>query len=427
MLKKRILKILITLNIIAVICANLYTVCADDVDLEDEENENIAQENIINEIEEVSNTITEEPTLNSRRCVVYDRISKTILYGKNENTKCAMASTTKIMTATVVLENANLNDEVTISAKAGGTGGSRLGLKKDDKITVNDLLYGLMLRSGNDAAVALAEYVGGSIQGFADMMNQKAEELGLTNTHFVTPHGLDNSEHYTTAYELAVLTDYAMQNEKFATIVGTKSTTIYINNYPRQINNTNELLGALNGVVGVKTGFTNNAGRCLVTETKRDDMDIIVVVLGADIKKYRTQDSIKLIEYTYSNFKMVNLKEKILEEFENWKNINAKRIQIIKGQENSLQLALSDIKIENIALKETEIDQIQYEINTLTTIEAPIDQWQKIGTITVKLNGEIIEIIDIMNASEVKKKTWQDYFKENINLITNLIEVIGEL
>ena len=180
-----------------------------------------------------------------------------------------MASTTKIMTATVVLENANLSDEVTISAKSRRNRRFKTRTKKGDKITLNDLLYGLMLRSGNDAAVAIAEYVGSSVQGFADMMNKKAQELGLTDTNFVTPHGLDNSKHYTTAYELAKLTDYALQNEKFAQIVGTKQTSITINGVPRTISNTNELLGVLNGVVGVKTGFTNGAGRCLVTETKK--------------------------------------------------------------------------------------------------------------------------------------------------------------
>ena len=176
-------------------------------------------------------------------------------------------------------------------------------------------------------------------------MNKKAEELGLSNTHFVTPHGLDDSEHYTTAYELAILTDYAMQNETFAKIVGTKTTTISINGYSKQINNTNELLGVLDGVVGVKTGFTNNAGRCLVTETKRGDKDIITVVLCTNTKKDRTNDSIKLIEYAYSNFKMVDIEEKIVQEFENWKNINTKRIQIIKGKKDTINLALGEIKI----------------------------------------------------------------------------------
>ena len=269
-----------------------------------------------------------------------------------------------------------------------------------------------MLRSGNDAAVALAEHVGGSVQGFADMMNKKAEELGLVNTHFVTPHGLDDSQHYTTALELAKLTDYAMQNEKFAQIVGTKSTTININGYPRQINNTNELLGVLNGVVGVKTGFTNNAGRCLVTEVKRNGMDIITVVLGADTKKDRTRDSVKLIEYTYSNYKMYNVREKITEKFNEWKSINSDRIEIIKGKRDKLNLALGEISVDWLPLQDSKIDTIEYEFNTLTTIEAPVEEWTKIGTMVVKLDGKIIDTIDILNTNKVNKKTWFDYFKQ---------------
>lgn len=133
-------------------------------------------------------------------------------------------------------------------------------------------------------------------------MNKKAEELGLKNTNFVTPHGLDNEEHYTTAYELAVLTDYALQNSKFANIVNTKNTIININGVNREISNTNELLGNLNGVNGVKTGFTGNAMRCLVTSCTREGNQIITVVLGADTKKQRTSDSIKLIEYAFKEY-----------------------------------------------------------------------------------------------------------------------------
>lgn len=408
---RKFLKILILLLLIFNSIASFSTVCADDVDEEIEEDENTLSE-FQNEIIETVSTINQVPTLNSRRCVVYDRVSGTMLYGKNEDVKGAMASTTKIMTATVILENANLDDEVIVSSKAVGTGGSRLGLKKGDKITVRNLLYGLMLVSGNDAAVALAEHVGGSVQGFAEMMNNKAKELGLTSTSFETPHGLDSSNHYTTAYELAKLADYAMKNELFQKIVGTKSTTIYINGYPKQLNNTNELLGALNGVVGIKTGFTNGAGRCLVTETKRGDMDIIVVVLGADTKNDRTKDSIKLIEYTYKNFSMVNLENKINEKFEEWKNINLKRIQIIKGTTPYLEVSLGDIAIKNMAVNTSDIDKIEYEINTITSMEAPISSETKIGTIILKLNNEIIESVDILTSIEIEKKTWQDYFIE---------------
>lgn len=382
---------------------------ADDMD--EEENELISN----NEIEEVSKNINTEPTLNSRKCAVYDRKSKMIIYGKNEDVKCAMASTTKIMTATVVLENVeDLNKIVTVTSKAAGTGGSRLGLKKNDKITINDLLYGLMLRSGNDAAVALAIEVGGSVEGFATLMNQKAENLGLVNTHFVTPHGLDNPEHYTTATELAKLTDYALKNKTFANIVGTKNYTITINGYVKALNNTNELLGSLNGVVGVKTGFTNGAGRCLVTEVKRGDKDLITIVLGADTKKDRTKDSIKLIEYAFSNFEKINIKEQATEAFNKWKEINSDRIEIIKGKSDKIKLRLGNIEKTEILVSKEQLDNIKYEIKTITSTEAPVQKGQQIGTLTISKNDDIIEIVDIVCDKTIEKKGWLDYFVENI-------------
>lgn len=405
-------KIFYSILIFLLILFNFSTVCADDVDNEVDFEDTI---------EVTASNVSELPKTNSRRYIVYDRISKSMIIGKNEDVKSAMASTTKIMTTIVILEKADLNEKVTVSAKAGGTGGSRLGLKRGDKASVRDLLYGLMLRSGNDAAVALAEHVGGSVKGFAELMNEKAIELGLTNTHFVTPHGLDDANHYTTALELAKLTDYAMDNETFAKIVGTKSTTIYINNQPRQINNTNELLGVLNGVVGVKTGFTNNAGRCLVTETKRNNMDIITIVLGADTKKDRTKDSVNLIEYTFSKYKMYNLEEQIIEEFNKWKNINEKRILIIKGKTSNPKLALGAIEKATIPICDN--DKIEYSINALTEVEAPVEQWNVMGTLTVKLNGEILENIDIVNVNEVQKRDWKDYFK----IVLNRFEDMGKM
>ena len=407
----KILKIIVITFIILFL--SVQCVFADDVDEEIVEVNQGFTENCINE---VAKNISSEPTINSRKAIVYDRKSKRILYGKNEKVKCAMASTTKIMTAIVVLENANLNDEVEISAKAGATGGSRLGLKKGNKITLNDLLYGLMLRSGNDAAVAIAEYVGGSVQEFADMMNKKAQELGLTDTNFVTPHGLDNSKHYTTAFELARLTDYALENEKFAQIVGTKEAKININGISRIIFNTNELLGVLNGVIGVKTGFTNGAGRCLVTETKRNDKDIITVVLGADTKKDRTKDSIKLIEYTFSNFKNINIEEKAKEEFEKWNAINSKRILIIKSKAENIKLTLDEIKNKIIPMKAEQENDIKIEINTITQAEAPIKKGQKIGTLSIKIGEEIIENVDIVCKEEIEKKSWIDYLKQELNV-----------
>ena len=409
-MKKRIIYIC---TIIILILANCTAyVFADDADEE---------ELLENEVKEISvETIAEEqkePVLNARAAVIYDRKTKEIIWGKNENEKKAMASTTKIMTAIVVLEKGNLSDVVTISKKAANTGGSRLKINTTDKISVLDLLYGLMLRSGNDAAVALAEYVGGSIEGFAKLMNKKAIEIGLKNTHFVTPHGLDNIEHYTTAYELAVLTDYAMQNEKFSKIVNTKNTTISINGVARNIYNTNELLGTLNGVNGVKTGFTNNAGRCLVTSCTRNGNQIITVVLGCDAKKYRTSDSIKLIEYAFKNYTRVNIEEKVKIEFEKWKQINGKRIYISKGEKSDVNLELKEITKKEIPVKIGEENNIQVEINAIYEYEAPLEKQSKIGNILIKKDEEIIESVDIVCLERIEKKNTLTYLRELIAAI----------
>ncbi|MCI8361746.1 MAG: D-alanyl-D-alanine carboxypeptidase [Clostridia bacterium] len=248
-------------------------------------------------------------------------------------------------------------------------------------------------------------------------MNKKAEELGLKNTHFVTPHGLDDNEHYTTAYELAVLTDYALQNSKFANIVNTKTTTININGASRNITNTNELLGNLNGVNGVKTGFTGNAMRCLVTSCTREGNQIITVVLGADTKKQRTSDSTKLIEYAFKEYERINIEEIIKKEFENWKQINESRIYINKAQKKNIELELANIENKIIPIKKGTTKDIKIEINCIYEHEAPLQKGQKVGCLVVKNKEEIIETIDIIIKEEVKKKNIISYmfqFFENL-------------
>ena len=367
-------------------------------------------------IETVAKTI-EEPKLNARIGLIFDRNSKTILYEKNGLKQVPMASTTKIMTAIVVLENANLNDIVTISKKAAGTGGSRLGLKTNDKITVHDLLYGLMLKSGNDAAVALAEHVGGGIEQFAELMNKKASEIGLVNTHFITPHGLDQEKHYTTAYELAYMADYALNIPKFKEIVNSKKYNITINARSNLIGNTNELLGNLNGVYGVKTGFTNGAGRCLVTACKRDELDIITVVLGADTKKIRTSDSIKLIEYAYKNYEVINIQDIIKEQFKKWKYLNQDRIYINKAQENNLELEIEELGYEKIAVKKEEKDKIKIEVKSLYYLEAPVLEKQCIGNVKVQINNKTLATLNIFNTKMIEKKKIFDYFIDFLSLV----------
>lgn len=406
-------KIYYILLVLLLVLSTLFPVYADDEDIED----SITETDII----DVSSDMENIPTLNSRAAIVYDRTSGTVIYGKSENEKRKMASTTKIMTALIVIENSKLTDTVEVSKKAAGIGGSRLGLKTGDKITVNDLLYGLMLCSGNDAAVALAEYVGGNLEEFANLMNQKSETLGLLNTHFVTPHGLDNDDHYTTAYELAKLTDYALKNETFSKIVATKNYTATINGYPRNLNNTNELLGNLNGVYGVKTGFTNGANRCLVTSVKRSDLDIICIVLGADTKKFRTQDSVKLIEYTFKNYEMVDIYTMINSEFESWKKDNLSNFNIIKAASNNLELSLDKIENNKIPIKNEDVKDISIDINCSYTLNSPIFANTSIGNLTLSIKDDVILNLDILCSNDIKKKSVVDYFSQ---LIINFIPSI---
>ena len=250
-------------------------------------------------------------------------------------------------------------------------------------------------------------------------MNKKAEEIGLKDTHFITPHGLDNDEHYTTAYELAVLTDYALKNDAFARIVRTKQTVININGINRSIYNTNELLGYMQGVDGVKTGFTNNAGRCLVTSCTRNGDQIITVVLGCDTKKQRTSDSTKLIEYAFQNYTRINIEEKIKKEYENWKQINQNRIYINKAEQKTIQLGISEIKTKEIPIKKGEEKNITIEINAIYNYEAPLLKGTKIGNIIVKNNEEIIETIDIICEKTIEKKNYFTYLKELISMVAN--------
>lgn len=408
MWKKKVLYI----SVIFILIFNMLGIVYADDELED-----FLEDEELNQSVSVSSESTDEPIINSRIAIIYDRKSGRVIWGKNENKRVAMASTTKIMTCIIVLENSNLNDEVIVSSKSAGTGGSRLGLKKGDKITINDLLYGLMLRSGNDAAVALAEHVGGDKEGFAKLMNDKVKELGLKDTHFVTPHGLDDPEHYTTAFELAKIADYALKNEKFAKIVATKDCTININGYSKQLTNTNELLGYLQGVNGVKTGFTNNAGRCLVTSVNRNNFEIITVVLGADTKKIRTSDSIKLIEYAYKNYKYINVEDMVKEKFEAWKGINEKRIEVEKGKYAKVQLGLKEIKNKVIPIKNDSIDNVDIQINSLYYLVAPVEEGMVIGNLKVTLNDEVLEVIDIVNKNEIEKKNRKDYFFEFLKSI----------
>lgn len=359
----------------------------------------------------------------SRRAIIYERNSRTILFGKNIDEQCPMASTTKIMTSIIVLENANLDDIVTVSKKAANTGGSRLGLHSGDKISVRNLMYGLLLCSGNDAAVALAEHVGGNLETFLEMMNRKAISLGLSHTHFESPHGLDSDNHFTTAYELAKITDYALNIQNFVTIVGTKKYTVYINNSPKNITNTNELLGYSN-VYGVKTGFTGKAGRCLVTAAKNNDLDIIVIVLGSDTKSIRTSDSKKLIKYAFDNYTLLELNPYILSEYNTLKNQYLANVTINKSYIKNINVCLSKIKYHSYPVLKNSLNQISTHTYKPLAFTAPIKRNKTVGRINLYINGNFIFSTDILTTTYIKNKSTFDYcflfIKDFKNIINNI-------
>jgi len=364
----------------------------------------------------------ETPEILSRNAVVYERNSKQVLYGKNENQKVPMASTTKIMTAIVLVEELekkgiSFDMEVIVEKQAAIIQGSRLGLSTGDKITYNDLLYGLMICSGNDAAVQIAISIGGSVEGFAELMNKKAKELGLMSTNFVTPHGLDKDNHYTTAYELAVIADYALNKEKIRKVVSTLNCNVTIDGKIKNITNTNELLGYIEGVNGVKTGFTNKAGRCLVTSVNRNGFEIITVVLGADTKKIRTRDSIKLIEYIYKEYQVVNLEELIEEEFEKWKRINKGRINVNKAKVNNVEVRLDSYLQKEYVVKKDEIDNIWFEADCNYELEAPVLKNSKIGELSININNTTIQEIELFIDEEIERKNVYDYVIEILEYV----------
>lgn len=363
-----------------------------------------------------------EPKIYSHHVVVFERNSKMVLYEKNSNEKCKMASTTKIMTCTLILENCNLDDIVTVSSKSANTGGSRLGLHTGDNVSVRDLLHGLMLCSGNDAAVALAEHCGGSIEGFATLMNAKAQELSLFSTNFVTPHGLDNDNHYTTAYDFAILTDYALNNPQFLQIVGTKYCDVSINGVPKSIHNTNELLGSIQSVYGVKTGYTSQAGRCLISAAKQDNLDIIVVVLGADTKKIRTEDSINLINYIFSNYEIVDLQALLNEKYNSFQSYILPYITITKAS-SSLQTKLENIPYHYYPVLKKQLNSIQLSIHEEKSLEAPIMEKQKIAEINIYIDNNKICSTNIVSSTYINRKSSFDYLYYFVTNYKNFYQV----
>lgn len=249
---------------------------------------------------------SEKPdSLSAKACIVMDAATGTVLFGRNEDQKLSMASTTKIMTTLLVLENADLQQEIVTTKEMVTVAGTSMGLLEGDKVTFEALCYGMMLPSGNDAANTAAIALAGSTKAFADMMNEKAVKIGMRNTHFVTPSGLDDDLHYSTAYDMALLASYALQNEQFRTIASSPSVSISYGNppYRRTLKNHNKLLDSYEGCIGLKTGFTKKSGRCLVSAAQKDSSTLVCVTLSAPDD---WNDHAKLLDYGFSQMEEVH-------------------------------------------------------------------------------------------------------------------------
>ena len=255
-----------------------------------------------------SSAVSDTPSVSAHSAALIDIDSKSLLFSKNHEDRMGMASTTKIMTALVAAENYDLTRTVRVAPEAVGVEGSSIYLYEGETLTMEELLYALLLQSANDAAAAIAIAVAGSIDRFADMMNERAQQMGLENTCFTNPHGLNDDSHYTTAYDLAIIAAHALSNETVRRIASTYKQNIPIDSdcNPRTLVNHNKLLRLYDGAIGVKTGFTKKTGRCLVSAAERDGLTLIAVTLNAADD---WNDHTKMLDYGFENYESLLIAE----------------------------------------------------------------------------------------------------------------------
>ncbi len=346
-------------------------------------------------------------TLNAISACLVDADTGRVLYGKNENEVRAMASTTKIMTLIILLENAKPDDVVTVSSNAARQPDVQLNINTGEQYILKDLIYSLMLESHNDVAVALAEHVGGSVEGFAEMMNAKAKELGLTNTYFITPNGLDAEDefgrHSTTAAELAQIASYAIKNEEFVEIVTTKSHTFSEVSGKRSftVNNKNLFLDMMNGAIGIKTGYTGEAGYCFVGAVKQDSRTFISVVLGSGWppnKTYKWTDTQKLMQLGIDNYFSNVIFD---EEFKT-------TLPVAGGTKTEVEIGAQGY----VSLLTSDYDEIKVYYEHKKSLTAPVYINEVVGHILITVNGVVYEKIDIKTKEEIKAKDYNYFFKE---------------
>lgn len=350
--------------------------------------------------------------IDAKAYVTYDRNTNEIIWGKNIYDKMPMASTTKIMTGILVIEYGKLDEIVTVTKNAQNTTGWQLNLREGDKIVLKDLLYGIMLYSANDGAIAIAEHIGGSVENFCNMMNNKAKEIGALNTNFTSPHGLDSPNHYSTPYDMAIIADYAMDNDLFRKVVKTTSYNMKINDSIRTVNNTNKLLLMRDNIIGIKTGYTGNAMYCLVSGVKEGNKDIISVVFGANTSSKRFQESKKLLEYTLENYIQIDLKEYLKNEI----NINVE-----KGEIKSVKAFPK--KIPKKFINKNDIGSLQTKYIVLEKVNLPINNKEVVALATIYLKNEKICTIEYTTEKNIDKSSTSYYYNYILKNYANLLKI----
>lgn len=355
--------------------------------------------------------------INSEAGILVEVSTGRILYEKNSTRQLYPASTTKILTAILVLENCELTDMVTVRETALSNipdGYVTCNLQVGEELSVKDLLYALMIPSANDAAYVLAEHVAGSVDAFSTMMNDKARELGCTNSHFVNPNGIHDDSHYSTAYDLYLIANYCMKNATFREIVATTEYTLpATDKYPdadRVLKTTNDLLksnakGYYKNAIGIKTGYTSKAGNCLVAGASRDELEFIAVVLNGGTtdsgENARYADSKKLFNYAYDNFTLTKIIEK---------DSFVQSIEVEKATKETKNLELViDESITVVNNKEIDMNDVIPEIKLNENIEAPIAAGQKLGTIKYKVD-DIEYSANLLAKNEVIRVNYSIYF-----------------
>ncbi|MBE7043471.1 MAG: D-alanyl-D-alanine carboxypeptidase [Ruminococcaceae bacterium] len=324
--------------------------------------------------------------------------TREILYEANAYEQLGMASTTKIMTAVVALEHANLSDVVTVGNNAAGVEGSSMWLEAGETITVENLLYGLMLNSGNDAAVALAEHVGGTVEQFCAMMNQKAKEIGANQTHFVNPNGLAEKGHYTTAYDLGLITCYALENEQFCEIVKTWERTIPWpgRDYEKRLVNHNKLLQLYEGCDGVKTGFTKSTGRALVSSATRDGMQVVAVTLNAPDDWNDHQAMLSNAFESYQTIRVIP------------ENGYVQEVGVKGGIKETVGIASK--KEISFVCERGETADYEIEIDVPKDIDAPVKRGESAGILRVLLHGERVAQGELYFNESVEEDEGKQFF-----------------